>query len=149
ESVDDVSDHIDPAMFRRVRDLWQADALGSERQLQTILHGDLHTDNILVDSSNSPTLIDFGATGEGHFLRDLSTLEAHLVLRGLAPEGERVHAVHRRYIAELESLYAPHAFLEPNLQVGDTPLITTVARLRRYALYCLMRGDVSYMPQYA
>ena len=148
ESVD-VSDRIDPAVFRRVRHLWRSDALGSERQLQTILHGDLHIDNILVDASNSPTLIDFGATGEGHFLRDLSTLEAHLVLRGLAPKGERVDAVHRNYLADLEFLYSPQAFLEPNLQLSDALLTIAVTRLRRYALYCLMHGDVSYMPQYA
>jgi hypothetical protein len=149
ESVVDDSDRIDPAVFRHVKDLWHGDALGSERQLQTILHGDLHIDNILVDASDSPTLIDFGATGEGHFLRDLSTLEAHLVLRGLAPEGERVGAVHRKHMADLQLLYSAQAFLEPAMQLGYTPLITAVARLRRYALYCLMNGDASYMPQYA
>jgi hypothetical protein len=149
EIIDDDNDTIDASGFRQVRDLWQRDALGSERQLQTILHGDLHIDNILVDASNSPTLIDFGATGEGHFLRDLSTLEAHLILRGLAPKGERIEAMHRRYIAELESLYSPQAFLEPNLLLGHTLTVAAITRLRRYALYCLMRGDVSYMAQYA
>lgn len=149
EILDDDNDRLDPSLFRRVRDLWKPDALHSEPQLETIVHGDLHIDNILVDASNRPTLIDFGATGDGHFLRDLSTLEAHLVLRGLAPEGTRVDAEHRRHVADLHLLYSPQAFLQPNLQLGDTPLITAVTRLRRYALYCLMRGDISYMPQYA
>lgn len=149
ENIDDAEDQLDPAAFRSVGDLWRRDALGSERQLQTILHGDLHIDNILVDVSNSPTLIDFGATGEGHFLRDLSTLEAHLVLRGLAPKGDRVGPEHHRYVADLELLYSPAAFTDPGLQLGDAPLFTVVTRLRRYALYCLMRGDLSYMPQYA
>lgn len=147
--VAEEDDRIDPAAFRRVRRLWQRDALGAERQLQTIVHGDLHIDNILVDAGNNPTLIDFGATGEGHFLRDLSTLEAHLLLRGLAPKGPRVDAVHRAHVADLESLYSPQAFLDPGLQPCGTPLAAATLRMRRYALYCLMRGDVSYMPQYA
>jgi hypothetical protein len=149
QTVGDRADRVDPEAFGRVRDLWQADALGSERQLQTILHGDLHIDNILVDGNDSPTLIDFGATGEGHFLRDLSTLEAHLLLRALAPAGDQVSVVHRRYIGDIEPLYSSRAFLEPSQQVGETALGTAITRLRRYAFYCLMRGDASYMPQYA
>lgn len=147
--AEDDGDLIDIDLAGRVGDFWERDVLGSERQLQAILHGDLHIDNILVDTNNSPTLIDFGATGEGHFLRDLSTLEAHLVLRGLAPPGQRVHDQHRRFLTDLQMLYAPRAFLEPNAQLGVSPLFAVVSRLRRYALYCLMRGDSSYLPQYA
>ena len=149
ECIDDEADLIEPTLFRRVRGLWDRDALNSERQLQTVLHGDLHIDNILVGGNDSPTLIDFGATGQGHFLRDLLTLEAHLILRGLAPRGQRIGDVQRSYVQELELLYSRRAFLEPNLPLGETPLITAITRMRRYALYCLMRGDVSYMPQYA
>jgi hypothetical protein len=149
ESVDEDGDLINMAVLGQVRDFWQRDALGSERQLQTILHGDLHIDNILVDAGNAPTLIDFGATGEGHFLRDLSTLEAHLVLRGVAPRGDHVDAGHRAYLADLAPLYSASAFLEPHNHFANSPMRATVTRLRRYAFYCLMRGDISYMPQYA
>lgn len=149
QCVGDEAYRIDPAIFRQVRDLWRVDTLSPERQLQTILHGDLHIDNVLIDTSDTAALIDFGATGEGHFLRDLSTLEAHLLLRGLAPSGGRVSEAQRQHIADLELLYSPQAFLEPSVVIGETPLFTAVSRLRRYAFYCLMHGDAYYMSQYA
>lgn len=148
-SVADGGDRIDETLVSRIGDFWDRDALGAERQLQTILHGDLHVDNILVDANDAPTLIDFGATGEGHFLRDLSTLEAHLVLRTMAPRGSRIDLDQRNYLAELGGLYSPQAFLAPQLDWGDSLVVAAVSRLRRYALYCLMRGEVSYMAQYA
>ena len=42
-------------------------------------HGDLNSDNILVDESNEAWLIDFEYTGPGHILRDIAELD--LVVR--------------------------------------------------------------------
>jgi hypothetical protein len=138
-----------PGSYRRVRDLWATNALGSERFLQSIVHGDLHIDNVLIGSDGGLTLIDFGATGPGHFLRDLSTLEAHLVLRGLAPAGTAVAEPHREYLAEVAPLYSSEFFLGPRPPNRPAPLHALVMRLRRYAFYSLMRFNVDYVPQYA
>lgn len=49
-------------------------------------HGDLHSDNIMVKSSNGsifPVFIDFSRTEETHSLKDLVTLESDMIIRGL------------------------------------------------------------------
>ena len=38
-------------------------------------HGDLNQNNILIDSTGSPWLIDFQDTGPSHILRDVATLD--------------------------------------------------------------------------
>lgn len=137
-----------PAGFGRVRDIWGRNALGSERFLQSIVHGDLHIDNVIVGPDDTLTLIDFGATGEGHFLRDISTLEAHLVLRAMSPSADTVDDVQRAYLAELGPLYSRGSdFLSP-IPAQSTPLQAIVSRLRRYAFYSLMRANADYVPQY-
>jgi thiamine kinase-like enzyme len=138
-----------PDSYRRVRELWHPNALEPERLLESIVHGDLHMDNVLVDSNGGLTLIDFAATGQGHFLRDLSTLEVHLVLRGLSPPGSELSDQHRAYLAEVSALYSRRAFLRFHLTESVTPLEAVVMRVRRYAFYSLMRCNLDYVPQYA
>ncbi|WP_433320266.1 phosphotransferase [Micromonospora chersina] len=142
------TDLLDVDQCDAIRHLWTSDTLSSERQLRSIVHGDLHVENVLVGSGDTATLIDFGATGEGHFLRDLTTLEAHLVMRALSPPGRAVGAEQRGFVADVARLYSPDAFVDPFQDIISTPMHATVMRLRRYALCCLMRGDLSYMPQY-
>lgn len=43
---------------------------------ECVTHGDLNATNILVDEDNHTWLIDFGATGVGHILRDLAELDS-------------------------------------------------------------------------
>lgn len=44
------------------------------------VHGDLHGDNIMVDGRDNRFLIDFGKTGLGHCLEDVTYLESHVLL---------------------------------------------------------------------
>lgn len=44
------------------------------------VHGDLHADNIMVDQKDNRFLIDFGKTGLGHCLEDVTWLEAFVLL---------------------------------------------------------------------
>jgi len=44
------------------------------------VHGDLHGDNIMVDGRDNRFLIDFGKTGLGHCLEDITWLESHVLL---------------------------------------------------------------------
>lgn len=149
QTVPDGSAVINLALYTGIRQLWSRNALESERQLKSIVHGDLHIDNVLVGRDDTLTLIDFGATGEGHFLRDLTTLEAHLVLRGMSPAGNVIGAAHHKYIRELAAIYSPTAFCQTHLEGHVSSLQTLVLRLRRYAFYCLMHCQGDYMPQYA
>jgi class 3 adenylate cyclase/thiamine kinase-like enzyme len=44
----------------------------------SVVHGDLHTFNVIVDSHHRPYLIDFGLVGVNHRLHDFIKLEVHL-----------------------------------------------------------------------
>ena len=44
----------------------------------SIIHGDLHLFNVIVDSDHKPWLIDFGRVAEGHAIFDFIELETHL-----------------------------------------------------------------------
>lgn len=44
-----------------------------------IIHGDLHGDDLLIDSSSTPWIVDFEATGYGHVLKDYVSLELDLL----------------------------------------------------------------------
>jgi hypothetical protein len=49
-------------------------------------HGDLNSDNILVDESNEAWLIDFEFTGPGHILRDIAELDLVVRVELLLPD---------------------------------------------------------------
>jgi hypothetical protein len=46
---------------------------------QCMVHGDLHGDNIMIDSKDNRFLIDFGKTGLGHSLEDVTWLECFIL----------------------------------------------------------------------
>lgn len=52
---------------------------------QAVVHGDLHGENVLVDSSGRPFLIDFGDLGEGSASLDPVTLELSLLFHKYGP----------------------------------------------------------------
>lgn len=47
---------------------------------QCFVHGDLHGDNIMIDDKDNRFLIDFGKTGLGHRLEDVTWLESFIIL---------------------------------------------------------------------
>mmetsp|Transcript_37832 Transcript_37832/g.68958 ORF Transcript_37832/g.68958 Transcript_37832/m.68958 type:complete len:703 (+) Transcript_37832:42-2150(+) len=47
---------------------------------QCFVHGDLHGDNIMIDDKDNRFLIDFGKTGLGHSLEDITWLESFIIL---------------------------------------------------------------------
>jgi CheY-like chemotaxis protein len=61
---------------------------------ECITHGDLHSDNILVDANGQTWLIDFQGTGPGHILRDVAELDSvvrfQLLAAGEATLDERL-----------------------------------------------------------
>ncbi|MBN2116169.1 MAG: phosphotransferase [Anaerolineales bacterium] len=46
-----------------------------------VTHGDLHGDNLLIDSQRNAWVIDFERTGEGHALQDFIELESDIINR--------------------------------------------------------------------
>merc|ERR1711988_138344 len=48
--------------------------------LLCFVHGDLHGDNIMIDAKDNRFLIDFGKTGIGHCLEDVTWLESFIML---------------------------------------------------------------------
>lgn len=54
---------------------------------RSIIHGDLHLRNVLVDGDGRPWLIDFGRVREGHTLFDLIKLETYIRLDILSRRG--------------------------------------------------------------
>jgi CheY-like chemotaxis protein len=51
-----------------------------------ITHGDFNENNILIDNTGRPWLIDFFRTGPGHILRDVAELDSIVRLQLVAPE---------------------------------------------------------------
>jgi hypothetical protein len=56
---------------------------------ECIIHGDLNSNNVLIDDGGKPWLIDFAHTGLGHYLRDLAKLEAEVKFLLMDPDGGR------------------------------------------------------------
>ena len=52
-----------------------------EETYTAITHGDLHADNLLVDSSHNSWIVDFERSGEGHAFQDFVELEADIINR--------------------------------------------------------------------
>lgn len=61
---------------------------------RVVTHGDFNENNILLDQSGTPWLIDFGSTGPGHILRDVAMLDSvvrfHLLAESQATLAERL-----------------------------------------------------------
>jgi hypothetical protein len=131
-------------MCRSVAALWRS--LRPQRMLETALHGDLHTENIMVSDGGHISLIDFAACGRGHFLRDVCTLEAHLLMRALVPDPD---APLEPYLADIDALYDRHFLIDPFGNAGTTPVRAVITRIRRYAHASLMNGNAEYLAQYA
>ena len=56
----------------------------------TLIHGDLHSDNIIVDNDNRTYLIDYERTGRGYYLRDFIELEKDIRLRLLRLDSDQI-----------------------------------------------------------
>lgn len=119
----------------------------------SLIHGDLHPRNILVDASNV-TLLDFGRTGVGPTLFDFARLEVFVRLwcLDLAASVEGIE----EYGAQLETLLLDHftateGSMEPvrriaaHLEIEPEDLVKIarcIAAIRRHALpYCLGTPD--------
>jgi len=107
-----------------------------------ITHGDLHGDNLLVDSKKIAWVIDFERCGEGHALQDFIELEADII--------NRLEAHNENLSAYLEMCFI--VFGQKNIQgledsetTSEDPRIEkalqTISILRSLALKCTKITD--------
>jgi CheY-like chemotaxis protein len=83
---------------------------------QSIIHGDLHGENLLIDDREIAWSIDFGRTREGHVLADFSQLTQYIYTRlAKLPEGDLTLLYHL-----IISLTRP---LRPRQNLTHSPLI--------------------------
>jgi aminoglycoside phosphotransferase (APT) family kinase protein len=132
--------YFDALPFKRAFTNPIADIQGQEYPASTYIcatHGDLNSDNILIDKDRHVWLIDFGLTGLGHILRDFAELDA-VIRYQLLQAGD---ATLEERLALEEALAAPRYFSETEqlsgkFQTGNAALMKTyetVAYLRQLA----------------
>jgi hypothetical protein len=89
------------------------------------IHGDLHLGNILVGPSDSPFLIDFAHSRDGHTIFDWATLETSLlsdwIMNQIGNEWEAAYLV-LEYVAALNA-QTTFPRTNPELTLAFTPLI--------------------------
>jgi CheY-like chemotaxis protein len=104
-----------------------------------IIHGDLHSRNILVGPDKGVWLIDFERTGIGHCLRDLIEMETDIKFSLLSLEGTNTHLFYNLEVALLAQDISNSAqtFQPPSL-VSKHPeanrAFSAIINLRRLAV---------------
>ena len=105
-------------------------------------HGDLHGDNLLVDSKKIAWVIDFERCGEGHALQDFIELEADIINR-LEAHNENLPA----YLKMCFTVFKPKGiqrFEESEITSEDPRIekaLQTISILRSLALKCTKIAD--------
>jgi CheY-like chemotaxis protein len=108
-----------------------------ETTQRAITHGDLHGDNLLIDSRKNPWVIDFERSGEGHALQDFIELESDIINRLEAP-AENISSYYEMcQVVARQTLIKP---LEESEMKSQDPRIRkalqTISWLRSLALKC-------------
>lgn len=99
------------------------------------IHGDLHLGNILIGPNESPSLIDFAHTRDGHTLFDWATLEISLLSDVLLPYfGESWDDV-RRALGLLVQLNGGQPIIAPSPEIEQA--IEAIRYVRQVAEKCL------------
>jgi len=129
--------------------LLQLPALLSERVMgtQSIIHGDLNLENILVGPGGFVWLIDFAQTREGPPLYDFAHLEADLIAHVIAPQFTSSAAYAQFLVeADLAKLSAPNPLLMALHDLATRCLFNPLA-LREYqlALYLACLGALKFV----
>lgn len=104
-----------------------------------VTHGDLHGDNLLVDSKNNPLVIDFERCGEGHALQDFTELETDIITR-LGSHMQSPYEYIKMFLFILRHKELKEFDDLENFQTSDTKrikkTIQVISTIRSLALKC-------------
>ncbi len=108
-----------------------------------VTHGDLHGDNLLVDSKKNPWVIDFERSGEGHALQDFIELESDLINR-LTYSGENFDLFFLLCLTvteqqEIDAIPLGESFPE-DLEIRK--ILNTISTIRSLARECTTITDI-------
>jgi CheY-like chemotaxis protein len=121
-------------MFRNPLMLMTELGKSSRQAFQSVVHGDLNGNNILVDSSKAETwLIDFYHTGIGHLMNDFSKLET--IVKFELVDNANIPVLHTVELCLLEPnrLDEPIAHPAGQLPADVEKMISVLSILRRHA----------------
>ncbi|MEZ4666994.1 MAG: Clp protease N-terminal domain-containing protein [Anaerolineae bacterium] len=102
------------------------------------IHGDLHLGNILVGPNNTPWLIDFGSTRDGHTLFDWASLEISYVCESI---GEKVANWNLLQAMSAIILDPNSRYETPNVEEFQHFSLDTIIRIREIVDECLATKD--------
>jgi len=127
---------------RRIAENPEQDLSIVEITREAITHGDLHGDNLLIDSQKNAWVIDFERSGEGHALQDFIELEADIINR-LEAHSEDVSSYYQMCLViacQTEVKQLDENEMESR-DPGIRKALQTISVLRSLALKCTGIND--------
>jgi len=110
---------------------------------KAVTHGDLHGDNLLIDSQKNAWVIDFERSGEGHALQDFIELEADIINR-LGAHSNDINAYHQMCVVVAKQTEIKNLD-EAQLESRDPKIrkaLGTISVLRTLACQCTQITDI-------
>jgi hypothetical protein len=120
----------------------QEDISVVERTQKAVTHGDLHGDNLLIDSHKNTWVIDFERSGEGHALQDFIELEADIINR-LGAQFDDLTAYHKMCLIVARQTQIK-GLEEEEMQSNDPRIrkaLQVISILRKLASQCTQITD--------
>ena len=112
--------------------------LSIEGNLSTI-HGDLHLGNILLGPGNTPLLIDFARTRDGHTIFDWTTLEVSMIAERIVPLIGPEWADISELIGYFITFNQPEQANSAPAEIAEA--LQIIRAMRNIAEQCLARAD--------
>jgi hypothetical protein len=126
------------AWFRRkIAETSSQDLSLAEKTYVAVTHGDLHGDNLLIDSKRNAWVIDFERSGEGHILQDFIELEADIINR-LEAHNEDLSSYYQMCLIVAKQTQIK-GLEESEMECRDAGIrkaLQTISILRSLALQC-------------
>lgn len=112
-----------------------------EKVKVSVIHGDLHGDNLLVDDNRNIWVIDYERCGEGHVYQDFVELETDII--------NRMSGIHERpeeFVNFCLRIVAPQELNDFPTEAGKIPQINkafqSIACIRSFAAKCTDRDNI-------
>lgn len=103
------------------------------------IHGDMHFGNILIGLNDTPLLIDFAHTRDGHTVFDWATLEISIISEMIAPLADDNWDGAAEMLEHLVALNHPDRSLTGSVEVREA--LQAVRALRQIARQCLAKPE--------